>query len=166
VRRIALFILRRNAGWAATRQPGRAGMDLQQVVETTVEGLEFELVALERAGGGLLRVFIDHPDGISVDDCVLVSDQLSRVFTVENVDYERLEVSSPGMDRPLIKPAHFARFVGSQVKLKLRAPRDGRKVFSGRLLEVQDGGVRIELGSGPADFAFDAIDRANLVPEF
>ena len=123
-------------------------MDLHQVVETTVEGLEFELVALERAGRGLLRVFIDHPEGITVDDCVLVSDQLSRVFTVENVDYERLEVSSPGMDRPLIKPAHFARFVGAQVKLKL------------------DGGVRIELDGGPAEFAFDAIDRANLVPEF
>ncbi len=141
-------------------------MDLQQVVETTVEGLEFELVALERAGRGLLRVFIDHPEGITVDDCVLVSDQLSRVFTVENIDYERLEVSSPGMDRPLIKPAHFARFVGAQVKLKLRMPREGRKVFAGKLIEVLDGGVRIELEGGPAEFAFDAIDRANLVPEF
>jgi len=141
-------------------------MDLQQVVETTVEGLEFELVALERAGRGLLRVFIDHPEGITVDDCVLVSDQLSRVLVVENVDYDRLEVSSPGMDRPLIKPAHFARFVGAQVKLKLRMPRDGRKVFAGKLLEVLDGGVRIELEGAPVEFAFDAIDRANLVPEF
>lgn len=141
-------------------------MDLQQVIETTVEGLDFELVALERAGRGLLRVFIDHPEGITVDDCVLVSDQLTRVFTVENIDYDRLEVSSPGMDRPLIKPAHFARFVGEQVKLKLRVPRDGRKVFAGRLLEVMDGGVRIALENGTAEFAFDAIDRANLVPEF
>ncbi|MDE3011372.1 MAG: ribosome maturation factor RimP [Pseudomonadota bacterium] len=141
-------------------------MDLQQVIETTVEGLDFELVALERAGRGLLRVFIDHPEGITVDDCVLVSDQLTRVFTVENIDYERLEVSSPGLDRPLAKPAHFARFVGNQVKLKLRAPREGRKVFAGRLLEVTEGGVRIELEKGPAEFAFDAIDRANLVPEF
>lgn len=141
-------------------------MDLQQVVETTVEGLEFELVALERAGRGLLRVFIDHPEGITVDDCVLVSDQLSRVLAVENVDYERLEVSSPGMDRPLRKPAHFLRFVGEQVKLKLRVPRDGRKVFSGRLLAANDAGVQIELENGPAEFAFEAIDRANLVPEF
>lgn len=141
-------------------------MDLQQVVETTVEGLEFELVALERAGRGLLRVLIDHPEGISVDDCVLVSDQLTRVFAVENVDYDRLEVSSPGLDRPLNKPAHFTRFVGEQVKLRLRVPREGRKVFAGRLLEVMQGGVRIELEGGPAEFAFDAIDRANLVPEF
>lgn len=141
-------------------------MDLQQVIETTVEGLEFELVALERVGRGVLRVFIDHSEGITVDDCVLVSDQLTRVFTVENIDYERLEVSSPGLDRPLAKPAHFARFVGSQVKLKLRAPREGRKVFAGRLLEVTGSGVRIELEKGPAEFAFDAIDRANLVPEF
>jgi ribosome maturation factor RimP len=142
------------------------GMDLQQVVETTVEGLDYELVALERAGRGLLRVFIDHPEGISVDDCVLVSDQLSRVFTVENIAYERLEISSPGMDRPLRKPEHFLRFVGEQVKLRLRVPREGRKVFEGRLLAVLATGVQIELEAGPAEFAFDAIDRANLVPVF
>jgi len=141
-------------------------MDLMQVVETTVEALDFELVALERAGRGLLRVFIDHPDGITVENCVLVSDQLTRVFTVENIDYERLEISSPGLDRPLRKPEHYLRFVGEQVKLRLRLPREARKVWSGRLLEVTDNGIRLELDSGPADFAFDVIDKANLVPEF
>ncbi len=141
-------------------------MDLMQVVETTVEGLEYELVALERNGAGLVRVFIDHAEGINVDDCVLVSDQLSRVFTVENIDYERLEISSPGLDRPLRKPTHFARFAGSQVKLRLRVPRDGRKVFTGKLLGSDDVGVQVELETGPAVFAFDTIDRANLVPEF
>jgi ribosome maturation factor RimP len=70
------------------------------------------------------------------------------------------------MDRPLIKPAHFARFVGDKVKLKLRAPREGRKVFIGRLLGATAGGVQVELETGPAEFAFDAIDKANLVPEF
>jgi ribosome maturation factor RimP len=141
-------------------------MDLMQVVETTVEGLEYELVALERAGRGLLRVYIDHSDGISVEDCAMVSDQLLRVFTVENVDYERLEVSSPGLDRPLRKREHYARFIGEVVKLRLRVPRDGRKVFSGRLLGLDESGVQLEQEDGPAVFAFDAIDRANLVPEF
>ncbi len=141
-------------------------MDLMQVVETTVEGLEFELVALERNGAGLLRIFIDHPDGITVDDCVLVSDQLSRVLLVENFSYERLEVSSPGMDRLLRKPAHFARFAGQQVKLRLRVPREGRKVFVGKLLGSDPTGVQIELEGVPTMFGFDIIDRANLVPEF
>jgi ribosome maturation factor RimP len=142
------------------------GMDLMRVVETTVEGLEYELVALERAGRGLLRVYIDHAAGIGVDDCARVSEQLSRVFAVENVEYDRLEVSSPGMDRPLCKREHFARFVGERIKLRLRVPRDGRKVYSGRLLGLDEGGVQLELEDGPAAFAFDAIDRANLVPEF
>ena len=141
-------------------------MDLMQVVETTVEGLNFELVALERAGRGLLRVFIDHPDGITVENCVLVSDQLTRVFTVENIDYERLEISSPGLDRPLRKPEHYQRFIGELVKLRLRVPREARKVFSGRLVEVTPSGIRLDLESGPADFAFDVIEKANLVPEF
>ena len=141
-------------------------MDLMRVVETTVEGLEYELVALERAGRGLMRVYIDHPDGISVEDCARVSEQLSRVFAVENVDYDRLEVSSPGMDRPLCKREHYARFVGERVKLRLRVPRAGRKIYTGRLLGLDDAGVQLELEEGPADFAFDAIDRANLAPEF
>lgn len=141
-------------------------MDLMQVVETTVEGLEYELVALERAGRGLLRVYIDHPDGINVDDCVLISDQLSRVLAVENVDYERLEVSSPGLDRLLRKREHYVRFIGELVKLRLRVPREGRKVFSGRLLGLDDTGVQVELEEGPSLFAWDAIERANLAPEY
>jgi ribosome maturation factor RimP len=82
-------------------------MDLQTLIEPTLAGMGYELVALERAGGGLLRLYIDKPEGIVVDDCVRVSNQLTRMFMVENVDYERLEVSSPGMDRPLVKPADF-----------------------------------------------------------
>ena len=80
-------------------------MNVVKLVETTVNGLGYELVDLERSGRGMLRVFIDKPEGISVDDCQVVSNQLTRLFLVENVDYDRLEVSSPGLDRPLKKEA-------------------------------------------------------------
>ena len=82
-------------------------MDVVKLVETTVNGLGYELVDFERSGRGLLRVFIDKPEGILVDDCQTVSNQLTRLFMVENVDYDRLEVSSPGLDRPLKKEADF-----------------------------------------------------------
>ena len=85
-------------------------MDAVKLVETTVNGLGYELVDFERSGRGLLRVFIDKPEGVSVDDCQLVSHQLTRLFLVENVDYDRLEVSSPGLDRPLKKEADFVAF--------------------------------------------------------
>jgi len=94
---------------------GEAGfMNVVKLVETTVNGLGYELVDLERSGRGMLRVFIDKPEGISVDDCQVVSNQLTRLFLVENVDYDRLEVSSPGLDRPLKKEADFVRFAGEK----------------------------------------------------
>ncbi|OYV92911.1 MAG: ribosome maturation factor RimP, partial [Ferrovum sp. 37-45-19] len=102
-------------------------MDVVKLVETTVSGLGYELVDLERSGRGLLRVLIDKPEGISVDDCQVVSNQLTRLFMVENVDYGRLEVSSPGLDRPLKKEADFVRFAGEKVQLRLRMPLAGRK---------------------------------------
>ncbi|MDP1940284.1 MAG: ribosome maturation factor RimP, partial [Gallionella sp.] len=76
-------------------------MDVVKLVETTVTGLGYELVDVERSGRGMLRVFIDKSEGISVEDCQVVSNQLTRLFTVENIDYDRLEISSPGLDRPL-----------------------------------------------------------------
>ncbi len=106
-------------------------MDVVKLVETTVSGLGYELVDFERSGRGLLRVFIDKPEGILVDDCQTVSNQLTRLFMVENVDYDRLEVSSPGLDRPLKKEADFVRFAGQQAQLKLRMPLAGRKNFVG-----------------------------------
>src|SRR3989338_7315530 len=98
-------------------------MDVVKLVEVTVNGLGYELVDFERSGRGLLRVFIDKPKGISVDDCQTVSNQLTRLFLVENVDYDRLEVSSPGLDRPLKKEADFVRFAGQKAQLKLRIDR-------------------------------------------
>ena len=98
--------------------------------------MDVELVDIEWAALGLLRVTIDRPQGVRIEDCEAVSRQLSRVFEVENIDYRRLEVGSPGIDRPLKKLADFQRFVGEHVEVKLREAVNGRKVFSGVLAGV------------------------------
>ena len=93
-------------------------MDFGQLLDTTVSGLGYELVAWERSGkGSMLRVFVDKPGGVEIDDCALVSQHLSRVFEVEGVTYDRLEVSSPGLDRVLRKDADYVRFSGEKASL-------------------------------------------------
>lgn len=145
-------------------------MNLHELIEKTVIGLGYELVDLEMSPRArVLRIFIDKPEkerGIDIDDCVAVSNQLSRVLTVENIDYDRLEVSSPGLDRPLKKPADYERFAGSEVHLKLRVPFNGRRNFNGVLQGLQDGKVRIALESGEAELDLGNIERARLVPRF
>ena len=153
-------------------------MQLSDLIETTVTGLGYELVEFETSPRArLLRVFIDRPDSeqaeksrISVEDCAAVSNQLSRVFTVENVDYDRLEVSSPGLDRPLVKPADYRRFSGKEVQLKLRVPLGNQRNFSGVLEGLQEeGGVEmvcLKVNETQHRFAFENIDRARLVPKF
>lgn len=128
------------------------GAQLTQLIERTVEGLGYEFVDFERAGGGLLRVTLDAPQaqgGVGLDDCEKVSRQLTRVFEVEGVDYDRLEVSSPGLDRRLSKPRDFARFAGQQVQVQLVEAVEGRRRFRGRLVGVSgaEGAeqVRLEL---------------------
>ncbi len=141
-------------------------MDVVKLVETTVGGLGYELVDMERSGRGLLRVFIDKPEGISVDDCQVVSNQLTRLFTVENVDYDRLEVSSPGLDRPLKKEADFSRFAGEKVQLKLRMPMEGRKNFVGRIAGVNDGILQLNMDGSLVTIELSNVDKARLVPTF
>lgn len=118
-----------------------------KVVETTVSGLGYELVDCERSSGGLLRVYIDRfPDQaydlpgdlVTVDDCEKVTRQLQYALETVDADYSRLEVSSPGVDRPLKTPAHFARFVGEQVAISLKVPFQGAKKYSGTLCAAQD----------------------------
>jgi len=100
-------------------------MNLNELLETTVTGMGYELVGVERpAKGQLLRLYIDRPGGVNVDDCAAVSRQVSRVLTVENVDYERLEVSSPGLDRLLRKEGDFARFAGQRARVKTNQVRE------------------------------------------
>src|SRR5688572_10452352 len=97
-------------------------MDLNALLETTVGGMGYELVGVERAANGLLRLYIDKPGGITVDDCAAVSNQVSRVLTVENVNYGRLEISSPGLDRLLKGERDFARFAGQRARVRMRTP--------------------------------------------
>ncbi|NWG87166.1 MAG: ribosome maturation factor RimP [Hydrogenophilaceae bacterium] len=141
-------------------------MDLQALIEPTVAGMGYEVVALERVGRGLLRLFIDKPGGIQIDDCVRVSNQLTRLFTVENVDYDRLEVSSPGLDRPLVKEADFVRFAGEQAQVKLRLPMEGRRKVVGQLVGVQDGAVQMRTEQGEVAIPMAEIESARLVPQF
>jgi len=141
-------------------------MDVAGLVEMTVSGLGYELVDFERSGRGLLRVFIDKPNGISLDDCQAVSNQLTRLFLVEGVDYDRLEVSSPGLDRPLKKEADFVRFSGQKVQLKLRMPLEGRKNFVGVIDGVDNGILQLNVEGSPVAIELSNLDKARLVPVF
>ena len=141
-------------------------MDLYELLDSTLDGLGYELVDVERISrGGLLRVFIDKPGGISVDDCVTVSNHLGRLFAVENIDYDRLEVSSPGLDRPLKKPSDFIRFLGESVKLKLRVALQGQRNFVGILREVNEGVLKLEVDGKMLDLELRNLEKARLVPK-
>jgi len=173
-------------------------MNWQRAVEDTVTGLGYDLVDAEKSAGGLLRVFIDNlprqgdnqppsAEPITVDDCEKVTRQLQHVLEVEGASYERLEVSSPGLDRPLKKAADYARFVGEQVELTLKLPFKGRKKYSGELQAWGEGWrlvlvnekqshtratKRAAAQQAPADegsdlaldFSLDEVREARLVP--
>lgn len=153
-------------------------VQLLDLIETTLGGMGYELVDFERGARGLLRVFIDFaPEhlergSITVDDCEKATHQLLHVLTVENVDYERLEVSSPGLDRPLKKVADYLRFAGQEAIVKLRIPMPGtahRKSFQG-ILCIPDGerlALEFEGNEGPAklEFTLADVDKARLVPQ-
>lgn len=140
-------------------------MDLLARMEATLAGLGYELVDLERSGKGLfLRVFIDKPEGINVDDCAAVSHHLMRWLTVENIAYDRLEVSSPGLDRVLKKERDFVRFAGRKARVKLRVPVDGQRNFVGVLRETGAGKVQLEIDGKLLSFDLGNLERARLVP--
>lgn len=141
-------------------------MDIQQLLDTTLPALGYELVDLERTAQNDLRIFIDKTGGITVEDCATVSNHLSRVFMVENIDYRRLEISSPGLDRPLKKAADFIRFNGSLAKVKTRLPVDGQKNFVGRISGYDSGTLTLDCEGKIIAIAEDNIDRARLKPEF
>jgi ribosome maturation factor RimP len=146
-------------------------------IERTVTGLDYELVDVERSAAGLLRVTIDripgrsYPTGdaesVTVEDCERVTRQMQYVLEVEAVPYERLEVSSPGLDRPLKRPADYERFAGHEINITLKLPFKGRKNYRGRLLAA-DEGWRLALGGEQAeqalDFRIEEVREARLVP--
>lgn len=146
------------------------------VLEATVQGLGYDLVDVERLPRGLLRVSIDRVPGrpypvesefVTVDDCETVTRQLQLVFEVENVDYDRLEVSSPGLDRPLRHAQDWDRFCGLEVDVTFKAPFQGRRKFRGLLVQAQPQ-PRLVVKEGKAeqalDFTLDEVREARLVP--
>ena len=137
------------------------------MVEPAVSGLGYELVDVQASNGGrLLRLFIDKPGGINVDDCAAVSRHLTRVLAVEGIDYERLEVSSPGLDRPLRKGADFARFAGQRAEVRMRTPdATGRRRFVGVLRGADGSRVQIDLDGQTVALDLADVDRAKLIPE-
>ena len=143
------------------------GRDEYGWVERAVVGLGYEFVHLEWVPrSGLMRVYIDKTGGVTVDDCARVSDHLSRSMSVEGMAYERLEVSSPGLDRPLARESDFRRFFGHKARVVLRVPVNRRKNITGTIGQVTNGGVSLSAEGGTVfviDFA--NIEKARLVPE-
>jgi len=163
---------------APVRAPSLPGAAARQAMATAVDALGFELVEIERAPRGLLRLTIDRLPGrayasgegefVTVDDCELVTRQLQYVLEVEGVAYERLEVSSPGLDRVLKTAAHFERFAGAAVALELKQPLEGRKMFKGVLGGSAAAGWTLVFDDGRGEqvlgFALDEVREARLVP--
>ena len=140
-------------------------MDFGQLLDTTVGGLGYELVEWEQsAKGGMLRLFVDKPGGISVDDCALVSRHLSHVLSVEGVNYDRLEVSSPGLDRVLRREQDFMRFAGEKARIRLRIARDGQRNFIGVIRTSSDGNLELEVDGKLLAFELNDLEKARLVP--
>lgn len=145
---------------------------LQDLVEPVVSSLGCELWGLEyHASGshrGTLRIYIDKPEGVGLGDCERVSRQVSSVLDVEDPirgEYT-LEVSSPGMDRPLYTLEQFAEFVGEQVKVKLRVPFEGRRQFKGLLSGIEGDEVKVVVEDDEYLLPIESIDKANVVPDF
>ena len=140
-------------------------MDLHVLLESTLAGLGYELVDLEQSGRTrLLRLFIDKPTGINIDDCTAVSNHLTKLLAVENIQYERLEVSSPGLDRPLKKKQDFNRFSGEKAQIKLRVAQAGQRNFVGILREVKDGVLQLEIDGALIALDLANLDKARLIP--
>lgn len=140
-------------------------MSLESLMEATLAGLGYELVDMSMsAKSGLLRVFIDKPEGITLDDCTLVSNHLSNWLVVENIEYERLEVSSPGMDRPLKKLADYQRFMGEKAQVKLRVALAGQRRFVGVIHGASDTQIELDVDGQIIKLDVANIDVARLVP--
>jgi len=144
---------------------------LTQLLEPLVESLGYELLLLEFSPQGrsaLLRLYLDASDGVTLGDCESVSREVAALMDVEDpikVPYQ-LEVSSPGMDRPLTKPMHFERFAGSKARVELEVPQNGQRRFVGVIAGINGEAVRLVVQQGEVQLPFSAISRARLVPDF
>lgn len=144
---------------------------LTELLQPLVEELGYEFVGLEYSSNpknSVLRVYIDQEDGVNLDDCSRVSHEAAALLDVEDPisGHYKLEISSPGLDRPLFTPEHYARFAGSEARLTLYAPEAGRRKFRGRILDAAEGRVRLSVEDEEMVFEFSNIAKANLVPDF
>ncbi|MDQ2697053.1 MAG: ribosome maturation factor RimP [Pseudomonadota bacterium] len=144
---------------------------MQQLLQPVVTAMGYELVGVEfhaNGGRGLLRVYIDRESGVGLEDCQRVSHQISGVLDLEDPisGAYTLEVSSPGLDRPLFEESHYRRFAGHRVRIHLALPRDGRRRLTGTLKGVREGSVVVEVEGDEILVPLDSIDRARLVPQF
>jgi ribosome maturation factor RimP len=137
--------------------------ELQGQIESRLSDLDpaIELIALEHPAGETLRLYIDHPDGVDLALCERVTVHLRDLLEAWT-----LEVSSPGIDRPLTKPEHFHRFMGRRVRVRTREAIEGQRSFTGTLTAADDGGVRIEADGGEVEIPHSRIRRSNLAPEY
>lgn len=139
--------------------------EISGLLEAPLARLGYELVDLEwLQGGRLVRVFIDKPGGVSVDDCAAASEQIAQLLAVEAIDFSRLEVSSPGLDRVVKKEKDFTRFAGETARVRLRVPVDGRRKFVGILRGVNDGVLQLEIDGLRVPFELSNLERVRLVP--
>lgn len=149
----------------------KASIKLVELLEPVVTALGYELYGIEYQLQGrhsLLRIYIDTEQGIAIEDCERVSHQVSGVLDVEDPiqGAYTLEVSSPGMDRPLFKPEHFERYAGSLIKIVTQAPINGQRKFSGRLVGLREQDIVLALEAGELVVPYDSVDKANIIPEF
>ena len=146
--------------------------DIWSLIEPVVEGMGYEVVDIEfrpHPTDGLLRIFIDKPGGIQLEDCEEVSKQVSGVLDVEDPipGQFNLEVSSPGLERPLRKQQDFIRFAGEKIKIKLSVPTlEGQRNFTGKLMGMQDEEVILQADNETHYFPLDSIDKAHIVPQY
>jgi ribosome maturation factor RimP len=139
--------------------------ELTALLEPTLSGLGFELVDYEASRtGNLIRVYIDSANGITVEDCAAVSNHLTRLFAVEGIEYGRLEISSPGLDRPLRQVRDFKRFQGERAQVKMRVPVEGRKNFVGVLRGASEAEIQLEVDGTVLSLELAQVDKARLVP--
>jgi ribosome maturation factor RimP len=135
---------------------------LQNEIQDSIDRLDpaIELIALERPERETLRIYIDHPDGVGLALCESVTRQLGHL----TADYA-LEVSSPGLDRPLTKPEHYARFAGHEARVRLAEPLEGQRNFTGTIVAAGDDSFTLQTEHGTTEIPLDRVHRSNLVPE-
>jgi ribosome maturation factor RimP len=144
---------------------------LNELLQPLVEDLGFEFIGLEynpNPKHSILRIYIDHENGVGIQDCETVSRETAALLDVKDPirSHYNLEVSSPGLDRPLFTPAHYSEFTGYEVQINLYAPQDGRRKFSGPILSADESSVKIEQDGSEVTLEYDNIAKAKLIPDY